>query len=61
MDCEKNKTHYILDKWGRITGIQKADGSIEKYTYDFAGNIISSTDGENHTTEYIYNSSSMLT
>ncbi|WP_250277174.1 RHS repeat domain-containing protein [[Clostridium] colinum] len=61
MDGEKNKTHYILDKWGRITGIEKADGSIEKYTYDFAGNITSSTDGENNTTEYVYNSSSQIT
>lgn len=36
IDGENNETKYILDKWGRITGTEKADGSIEKYEYDYA-------------------------
>ena len=54
-DGNQNRTTYRLDAWGRITGIVKADGSMEYYAYDYAGNMTSSTDGEGHTTQYEYN------
>ena len=47
VDGNQNRTQYHLDSWGRIVGIIKADGSTEFYSYDFAGNMTSSTDGEN--------------
>ena len=53
-DGNQNRTTYRLDDWGRIIGIVKADGSTEFYSYDFAGNMTSSTDGEGHTTRYEY-------
>ena len=53
-DGNQNRTTYRLDAWGRIIGIIKADGSTEYYSYDFAGNMTSSTDGEGHTTRYEY-------
>ena len=59
-DGEGNYTHYSLDLWGRIEEISKADGSVEKYTYDYAGNITSSTDGNGNTTVYDYNSLNAL-
>ncbi|WP_308167969.1 DUF6531 domain-containing protein [Clostridium estertheticum] len=37
-----NKTSYDLDDWGRITQIVTPEGGAEKYTYDYAGNIIAS-------------------
>ncbi|MBQ9140371.1 MAG: RHS repeat-associated core domain-containing protein [Lachnospiraceae bacterium] len=40
---------------GRITHIKKADGSRERYTYDHVGNLLSATDGEEHTVTYRYN------
>lgn len=42
-DGEGNATNYTLDLWGRITEVYKADGTTEKYAYDYAGNITSST------------------
>lgn len=48
MDGLGNRTEFILDKWGRITGVKKADSSVEIYTYDYAGNMLTSTDGEGH-------------
>ena len=54
-DGNGGESRYLLDKWGRITGIIKADGSRESYEYDLAGNIIASTDGEGHTTQFEYN------
>ena len=33
----------------------KADGSMERYAYNFAGDMVSSTDGEGRTTQYEYN------
>ena len=35
--------------------MRKADGSTERYAYNFAGDMVSSTDGEGHTTQYEYN------
>ena len=46
VDGNGNRTKYLLDEWGRITGVVKADGSTERYTYNFAGDMVSSTDGE---------------
>ena len=45
VDGNGNETSYVLDSWGRITEIRKADGSKENYAYDFAGNIIEAVDG----------------
>ena len=55
VDGNGNETRYLLDEWGRITGVRKADGSTEQYAYNFAGDMVSSTDGEGHTTQYEYN------
>ena len=46
VDGNGNETRYLLDEWGRITGVVKADGSTERYAYNFAGDMVSSTDGE---------------
>lgn len=50
VDGNGSETKYLLDEWGRITGVVKADGSTERYAYNFAGAMVSSTDGEGHTT-----------
>ncbi|KGF53479.1 hypothetical protein HMPREF9460_03701 [Flavonifractor plautii 1_3_50AFAA] len=55
VDGNGSETKYLLDEWGRITGVVKADGSTERYAYNFAGDMVSSTDGEGHTTQYEYN------
>lgn len=57
---QQNETRYLLDEWGRITGIQKPDGSTESYTYDYAGNITSTTDGNGGTITYEYNTLNQL-
>lgn len=59
-DGEGNQTSYNLDPWGRITEINKADGSREWYNYDYAGNITSTIDGNGNKTEYSYNSLNLL-
>ncbi|MCX7749287.1 MAG: DUF6531 domain-containing protein, partial [Clostridia bacterium] len=59
-DGEGNYTSHILDLWGRVTEIQKPDGSSEKYSYDYAGNISASIDGNGSRTEYVYNSMNLL-
>ncbi|MHB0879520.1 RHS repeat-associated core domain-containing protein [Paenibacillus sp. SEL1] len=55
-DGEGHLTRHIVDGWGKITALHKADGSTEHYRYDYAGNIVSSTDGNGQTTQYDYNS-----
>ena len=51
VDRNDNETKYLLDQWGRIIGVRKADGSMEQYAYDYTGNLTSSTDGEGYTTQ----------
>ena len=38
----------------------KADGSREKFTYDYGGNVTSTTDGNGNTIQYQYNSLNKL-
>ena len=44
VDGNGNQTGLDLDAWGRLMKIQAADGGMEGYTYDHAGNITSTTD-----------------
>ncbi|KNY27945.1 RHS repeat-associated core domain-containing protein [Pseudobacteroides cellulosolvens] len=59
-DGEGNHTTNTLDLWGRITDVQKPDGSSEKYEYDYVGNVVTSIDGNGNRTEYEYNSINKL-
>jgi len=33
-----------LDEWGKVSKIHTPDGGVERYGYDYAGNIISMID-----------------
>ncbi|WP_080031010.1 RHS repeat domain-containing protein [Clostridium sp. VAP51] len=41
---------------GRIIQITTPEGNVEKYTYNYAGNITSTTDCNDGTIEYFHNS-----
>ena len=56
VDGNRNETGYDLDAWGKICGIQAADGGSEAYTYDEAGHITSTTDANGGMILYRYNS-----
>ncbi|WP_177207156.1 RHS repeat protein [Selenomonas ruminantium] len=58
--CDGNKTSYVLDNWGRITEIRKADGAKENYAYDFAGNITEAVDGNGNKRIYVYDDNNHL-
>ncbi|GAB4190199.1 MAG: hypothetical protein Tsb002_17950 [Wenzhouxiangellaceae bacterium] len=45
---------FVRDADGRITEIIAPDGSLLSYGYDVDGNLISSADPTNHTTQYTY-------
>jgi len=49
-----------LDLWGKIINITEPDGTNIKYDYDYAGNLVSTTDGNRNTTRYTYNSLNLL-
>ncbi len=60
IDGNKNQTSYITDAWGRVAETIKADGSREKFDYDYAGNVTATTDGNGNTIQYQYNSLNKL-
>ena len=60
MDGNGNQTRYEVDAWGKVTKIEKADGSCERYGYDEAGNILYTIDGEGHENWYEYNEANQL-
>jgi len=43
-DGNRNQTRCQLDDWGRIIAIYYPDGGIEKYAYNYAGNIVRTED-----------------
>jgi len=45
---------------GKIINITEPDGTNIKYDYDYAGNLVSTTDGNRNTTRYTYNSLNLL-
>jgi len=45
---------------GKIINITEPDGTNIKYDYDYAGNLVSTTDGNGNTTRYTYNSLNLL-
>ncbi len=49
-----------MDGWGRVQKVQHADGGEEGYTYDFAGNITSTTDANGGVITYRYNSQGLV-
>jgi virginiamycin B lyase len=53
-DAAGDVTTYTFDAVGRLIKEQNPDGSVDKWTRDFAGNVTSFTDGLNHTTSYAY-------
>ena len=46
----------MLDAWGRITEIHTPEGGVERYTYDYAGNITGAEDANGGIVTYRYNS-----
>ena len=54
IDSNGNRTEFVLNHWGRITGIRKADGSEETYEYDLMENMLKSTDGNGFSVSYRY-------
>ena len=48
--------HFFYRSNGRLERVaESADSSRETYGYDLAGNMVSATDGENHSVKYGYN------
>ena len=50
LNCKKKTLNFVS-----FRSITKADQSRESYTYDYAGNMTSSCDGEGHTVLMEYN------
>ena len=59
-DGNGQRTTYRLDKWGRISQIYKPNETTESYTYDFAGNIVTTTDAKQQTITYNFNNINKL-
>lgn len=60
IDGESNRTQYVLDEWGRIVEVKRADGVSEFCRYDYAGNIAQSVDGNGNSILYEYNRAGKL-
>ena len=61
MDSNGNETAYATDLWGRVeTTVTLADGTMEHYSYDHAGNVCAATDGNGNTVRYVYNHANQL-
>lgn len=55
-----NQNKYLLDDWGKVISISYPDGGHEQYTYDFAGNIVSTEDAIGHVTHFKYDGTNNL-
>ena len=53
-DGNGNKTVYEKDRWGHVTKVTLPDGGIEKYHYDFAGNLNVAEDANGNRTVFRY-------
>lgn len=51
-DGNGDRTSYEVDTWGKVTKIEKADGSSESYRYEEAENLIYSRDREGKSYKY---------
>ena len=60
MDSNGNETAYATDLWGRVETVTLADGTMEHYSYDHAGNVCAATDGNGNTVRYVYNRANQL-
>ena len=58
MDSNGNETAYATVLWGRVETVTLADGTMEHYSYDHAGNVCAATDG--NTVRYVYNRANQL-
>ena len=59
-DGEGNYVTYAYDALNRIES-RNSNGSVEHFTYDLAGKMLSHTDALNHTTSYAYDLAGNLT
>ena len=60
VDGNLNPISYDVDSWGRITGMEFADGVREGYEYTPAGQVSRTTDGNGSSVQYRYNSLSQV-
>ncbi|NQQ31951.1 hypothetical protein HO875_00005, partial [Streptococcus suis] len=57
------QTRYAYNEEGELTGVRQGDGSLITYTYDHAGNKLTSTetvDGKESKTEFSYDAENRL-
>ena len=59
-DGNGNETAYATDLWGRVETVTLADGTMEHYSYDHAGNVCAATDGNGNTVRCVYNRANQL-
>jgi YD repeat-containing protein len=60
-DARSNTTTYLLDALGRPTQVQTADGGVQSWTLNVAGNPTVYVDQLNRVTSYAFNSTQDLT